>query len=260
MPKKRPSDNMELSPDLPQEEEFAMGNTTGHSHYNFWFFPKNWRQIYKKFIAFEGVPKSVETEWKEGYQTLMKKALLSSKGKRFISKNPPNTGRIKQILDMFPNAKFIFIYRDPIKTFVSTNPFVKKTIELPKLQDISNQEIKENIYWQYKQLMHSYLDNKSLIPSKNLIEIKFEEFEKNPVEKLGEIYNQLEIEGFDAIKPTFDKYIESKKTYKKNDYKIPLETKLETYKHWEFAFKEWKYDYPELSNKIKKTEFETLLA
>ena len=40
MPNKRPTDNMELSPDLPQEEEFALSNMMPYTYYNFWFFPK----------------------------------------------------------------------------------------------------------------------------------------------------------------------------------------------------------------------------
>ena len=245
MPKKRPSDDMDLSPDLPQEEEFAMGNSTSHSYYNFWFFPKNWRKIYKKYIDFEGASKSLIQEWKEGYSTLIKKALISSNTDRFISKNPPNTGRIKLILEMFPNAKFVFIYRDPIKTYVSTSSFIKKTMVLPKLQDISNEEIKENIHWQYDQLMNSYIKNKSLIPEQNLIEIKFEEFEKQPLDHIYQIYEQLEIPGFPKVEKTFRDYIDAQNSYKKNDYMIPDSIKTEVGKKWKFAFLEWDYDLPE---------------
>lgn len=40
MPDKRPTDNMELAPDLPQEEEFALSNMMPYSYYDFWFFPQ----------------------------------------------------------------------------------------------------------------------------------------------------------------------------------------------------------------------------
>ena len=38
MPDKRPTDNMELAVDLPQEEEFALANMMPYTYYNFWFF------------------------------------------------------------------------------------------------------------------------------------------------------------------------------------------------------------------------------
>ena len=44
MPDKRPTDNMELAPDLPQEEEFALSNMMPYSFYDFWFFPKRWQE------------------------------------------------------------------------------------------------------------------------------------------------------------------------------------------------------------------------
>ena len=37
MPDKRPTDNMELAVDLPQEEEFALANMMPYTYYNFWF-------------------------------------------------------------------------------------------------------------------------------------------------------------------------------------------------------------------------------
>lgn len=41
MPDKRPTDNMELRPDLPQEEEFALSNMMPYTYYNFWFSPND---------------------------------------------------------------------------------------------------------------------------------------------------------------------------------------------------------------------------
>lgn len=35
MPDKRPTDNMELAVDLPQEEEFALANMMPYTYYNF---------------------------------------------------------------------------------------------------------------------------------------------------------------------------------------------------------------------------------
>ena len=40
MPDKRPTDNMELAVDLPQEEEFALANMMPYTYYNFWFLPR----------------------------------------------------------------------------------------------------------------------------------------------------------------------------------------------------------------------------
>ena len=99
---------MELKVDLPQEEEFALSNMIPYSFYNFWFFPKYWQEYSKKYLLFEDItPKELEA-FKSVFERLIKVSLWNTKGSRFLSKNPPHTGRIPQLLEMFPNAKFIY--------------------------------------------------------------------------------------------------------------------------------------------------------
>lgn len=55
MPDKRPTDNMELAPDLPQEEEFALSNMMPYSYYDFWYFPKRMMEYCDRFLTFEKI-------------------------------------------------------------------------------------------------------------------------------------------------------------------------------------------------------------
>ena len=52
MPDKRPTDNMELAVDLPQEEEFALANMMPYTYYNFWFLPKYQQEYADKYLLF----------------------------------------------------------------------------------------------------------------------------------------------------------------------------------------------------------------
>ena len=67
MPNKRPTDNMELSPDLPQEEEFALSNMMPYTYYNFWFFPKRWAEYCDKYLTFEKISEEERQIFKETY-------------------------------------------------------------------------------------------------------------------------------------------------------------------------------------------------
>ena len=51
MPDKRPTDNMELAVDLPQEEEFALANMMPYTYYNFWFLPEYQQEYADKIPA-----------------------------------------------------------------------------------------------------------------------------------------------------------------------------------------------------------------
>ena len=55
MPDKRPTDNMELKVDLPQEEEFALSNMMPYTYYNFWFFPKRWMENCDRYLLFNDI-------------------------------------------------------------------------------------------------------------------------------------------------------------------------------------------------------------
>jgi hypothetical protein len=46
MPGKRPSDNVKLAVDFPQEEEFALGGANPHSYYRCLYFPNHYKRHY----------------------------------------------------------------------------------------------------------------------------------------------------------------------------------------------------------------------
>ena len=242
MPDKRPTDNMELKVDLPQEEEFALSNMIPYSFYNFWFFPKYWQEYSKKYLLFEDItPKELEA-FKSVFERLIKVSLWNTKGSRFLSKNPPHTGRIPQLLEMFPNAKFIYLMRNPYTVFESTRSFFTNTIQPLKLEDFSNQEIQDNIVKTYRDLYFKYEKDKNLIPKGNLIEVNFEDFEKNALEMTKNIYESLSIPGFENARPAIEAYLDTKKGYKKNQYKYEEETVRIVENNWDFALKDWGYE------------------
>ena len=117
MPDKRPTDNMELNVDLPQEEEFALSNMFPYSYYNFWFLPQNMLEYCDKYLTMEKATAEEKQLFKTTFLKLIKISLWNTKGEQFLSKNPPHTGHIRQILEMFPNAKFIYLVRNPYTVF-----------------------------------------------------------------------------------------------------------------------------------------------
>lgn len=245
MPEKRAADGVELGADYPQEEEFAIGNTNPCSFYHFWFFPRDMKSFCDNYILQEGMTEKQKDKWKKDYLTLVKKAMINTNGTRFISKNPPHTGRIDLLLEMFPNARFIHIYRNPVTVFRSTVNFFTKTIVPLEFQHISRTEMEERILYVYQKMMQRYEELKKLIPEGQLIEIKYEEFEKDPYKHVEEIYNVLNIDGFEAAKDKFGTYIDSQKKFKTNKHTITPETLQKVMDHWGFAMRRYGYEQPE---------------
>lgn len=242
MPDKRPTDNMELNVDLPQEEEFALSNMFPYSYYNFWFLPQNMLEYCDKYLTMEKATAEEKQLFKTTFLKLIKISLWNTKGEQFLSKNPPHTGHIRQILEMFPHAKFIYLVRNPYTVFESTRSFFCNTIQPLKLQHISDEELENNILEVYKRLYRRYEQDKQLIPAGNLIEIKFEDYEKDALAITEKIYKTLSLPGFENAKADIARYLDKKKGYKKNAYKYEDRTIELVEKNWDFALKQWGYE------------------
>jgi len=244
IPEKRPSDNVKLNVDFPQEDEFAFSNSNHNSYYNFFYFPNNYKSFYEKAIHHTGLTEREKARWFKSYDNLLKKASINTKGNRLVVKNPVNTARIKQLLKLYPDAKFLYIYRNPITVFISTRHFFKKLFPTLILHEIDDETIETMIFDVYKWLMDDYLTQKNMIPKKNLIELRYEDFEKDPVEESKNIYNNLLNEDFDSVKSHFSSYFSSIKGYKKNRYEIEQSTIEKIKTHLGKFMDIYNYDIP----------------
>lgn len=241
MPDKRPVDNMVLAVDKPQEEEFALANIMPFNFYNFWFFPRDTMEYCDRYLLFENISVDELNVFEKEFVRLIKTSLFNTGGKQFLSKNPPHTGRIPQLLKMFPNAKFIYIMRNPYTVFESTRNFFTKIIKSLKFQDITTEEIETNILEIYRKLFLKYEKDKVLIPEGNLVELKFEDFENEPFNQTRMLYERLNFSDFSKAESSIRSYIDSMKSYRKNRYEYAPETITKVNKHWHFALEKWGY-------------------
>ncbi len=241
LPTKRAMDNIEMSVDYPEEEEHAIGNMSNYGFYNCWYVPKNMKKIFNKSVLFEQVSETEKTKWKELYINILKKAVFNMNGKRLLLKNPANTARIKILLELFPEAKFIHIYRNPFLVYASTKNMYIKTQKLHALQDIKDEEIDENIFFFYQKIMQKFFEDKELIPKNNLVEIKYENFVIDPISEIKRVYKELNIPHFEQAEENLKFYIASQVNYKTNQYALDNKTLEKVEQHCKFTIEKWNY-------------------
>jgi hypothetical protein len=97
----------------------------------------------------------------------------------------------------------------------------------------------------YNRLMNDYLEQKSLIPAKNLMELRFEEFEQNPVKEMERIYRDLLEEDFSSVKSYFAEYFKTQKGHRKNKYVVDAAEINAIMEHWGKYIEMYQYDLPE---------------
>lgn len=209
LPPERPVDRVKFDFDLPQEEEIALGNLQSLSFYKFMYFPDDFDRFLQRDLLLQDITPVEFKIWKESYIRLIKTAMINTGGKRFISKNPPNGFRIRILLEMFPDARFINIFRDPEIVLDSFHRFIPLVIRGIGLQRYDPEEMEQNLTFLFNLYQKKYMENKKLIPRENLAEIDYTDIISSKKETIKNIYEDLRLPGFDNAVPPIDKYLSS---------------------------------------------------
>lgn len=223
-PARRPFDHVRMGMDLPQEEEIALANLQKISFYNFLIFPKDFERFYFKELYFHGISEELKNKWAREYGGLIRKAMLNTGGDRLISKSPSNMVRIPLLLEMFPDARFIFLYRDPYTTVESFYRFFHEVIPVMQLQDSGNIVSRERMARIYADMVRQYQADKAEIPQGNLVELRFEQFSVNIRGELEEVCFRLGIPGFEEALPLVEKNLAEMADHRQSGYDIHAET------------------------------------
>lgn len=248
MPKTRPMDNVAVALDGPQEEEMAMMNATHHAPLHVTSFPRAAPGLYDRYVTDLGRDVEATQGWKKAYMEVLQKATILSGGKRLVLKTPPNTGRVGVLLDMFPDARFVNIVRNPYPVYQSMRNMYRKTLPGAVLQEIDWDEIDAWIIHAYRVQMQKYLDQREMIPEGHLIEIRYEDLDEKPMETLGEIYRVLELGDFQDQEDRLKSYIDSLGHYEKNSFEFPRDVIETVNANWGFAFDAFGYEREEESH------------
>jgi hypothetical protein len=249
MPSTRPQDNTSIDMNKPAEEEQPFCTISTRTGMHSWHFPKN-STYFKKYNLFEGITPKEKKLWQRDYLHCLRNIAVFNNEKRLVLKNPHNTSRVKELLELFPNAKFIFIHRDPIDVFLSTRHLYKKMVSTQYLQPASQEEVDAMIFDYYKKIVRKYLNERHLIPEGNLIELSYHQLKEQPEQEVEKIYRELGLPNYTQAKPHITRYLQSTKKYKANSYK-PIDENLRRKIYKEMYFEELDelfIDYSDLAN------------
>src|SRR5579863_2317621 len=207
-------DNVAMNPHVPWEEEFALAQLTGMSPYLTWVFPRR-ADHYDRHLTFRDSSAADVDRWKAAFVKLLKK--LAWKHQRpLVLKSPAHTARIRLILELFPDARFVHIHRDPYCVYQSTLRLHQKCIENYSLQPCDQKILHRRVIRQYGEMFDAFFEDKHLIPEGHFCELSFAELETDPMGALGTIYERLDLPDFGNVAAALESYIETLASYQKN--------------------------------------------
>jgi len=240
LPSKRLMDNMELSFTSPQEDEFAPCLMTLHSLYVGISFARR-EDHYARYLTFKDVDPSELDAWKAAFFWFLKK--LTYKYRRpLLLKSPPHTARIRLLLEMFPEARFVHIHRHPYRVFQSFRHYFDTAMWHTYLQRPDLDGVDERIIRRYKALYDAFFEDRNLIPSGRFHEVCFEDLERDPVGELRRIYERLHLPAFSRFQPKLQRYVGALAGYQKNRFaELQPEEKKKLAKAWARSFDTWGY-------------------
>ena len=241
LPTHRPMDNMVWPIDSPQEEEVALGKTTAYSFYSQFMFPRWARSFFDRYVMLRGVPDRVVAEVKARYLRVLRIATIHARGRRLVLKNPVNTARIRLLLELFPDAKFVHIHRSPYEVYASTRNLHRSITRFTTLQSLDGSIVADTVYALYEEMMRQFFTDRTLIPRGNLAEVRFDDLERDPLGEMSRLYQELSLPGFAEAEPFLRQYVSSQTGYRKNRFTLSPVEREQIARQWMFAFAELGY-------------------
>jgi hypothetical protein len=241
MPSRRPMDNMPAGWDRPQEDEFALCLLGQPSPYARIAFP-NTLPADDGSLDLRDVPAWAIQGWKSAFLRFIRQVTLVNRGRRLILKSPPHTCRIKTLLELFPDARFVHIVRDPYVVYASTlnlwrSLFRAHGLQRPTFAGLSGEVLETFVH------MHKRLDEaRESIPAGRFHEVRYEDLLRDPLERIETIYRDLELGKFEPAREYVEAYLNGVRTYETNRYDLsPAECEAVT-QRWRPIIR--RYGYP----------------
>jgi hypothetical protein len=234
---KREQDNVPSGPLTPAEDSFAVAALTIRSTHIGTVFPSNAAR-FERYLRFEGEPERHVDEWRNALGSFLRRLTVKYPGRTLVLKSPDHTARIKLLLDLFPDARFVHIHRNPFEVFQSA----AHTGQVFGLVSQEWQAQIDNILAKYVEVQEAFFRERDLIPPDRFCEIAYDDLTADPIGRMRAIYDALRLPDFAEAEPAMRDYLASVSGYARNDYAAldPVVVERIT-KAWRPYFEAWGY-------------------
>ena len=176
--------------------------------------------FWQTFLDYAG--KNISENRKDKIKTVIYKKLEIQDKPRFVNKSLYLNTRLTDLKEIFPDAKFINVVRDPRAVISSAIVRYKKEgyfdfgASLKIQSELSNEDLIQQLSLAYREIFDSINEFSYQEMNKNLMTVKYEEFCLNPKEVIFKILQFCELEIPTSIEEIIPKIREVSKKWEKN--------------------------------------------
>jgi omega-hydroxy-beta-dihydromenaquinone-9 sulfotransferase len=240
LPARRIMDNMPVGWERPQEDEFALALLGQPSPYLRIAFP-NRRRLDRDALDLDGLAPRVRAAWKRAFVRFVQMVTVRDP-RRLILKSPPHTCRIPTLLELFPDARFVHIVRDPFAIYSSTVNLWKKLYRSQAMQTPTFEGLEEDVFETFLHF-HRRLDaTRHLVPAGRFHELRYEDLTKDTPGELHRLYAALELGDFESLQPHLERYLAETSRYEKNRWELSDAERTEILRRWGEVIRKYGYD------------------
>ena len=237
--KHRAMDNMGLSLHHPQEDEFVWCMQGQPSPYLTLAFPNRPPQ-HERYLDLEQLTSRELEAWKRTLFRFVQQVYFRRR-RTVILKSPTHSFRIKVLLDIFPQAKFIHIVRDPYVVYPSTIHLLKALSRVHGLQRPTFERLDENVLSTYLDLYRKLDEGRKFVDPSRFYELRYEDLIADPEGQLRRLYEHLGLGGFEQYRPRLRRYLADHADYETNTYELTAEQRAIVTERWGEVIHRYRY-------------------
>lgn len=242
LPARRPMDNMAVGWEYPQEDEWALCNMGLRSPYLTILFPNQPPQD-SAYMDLRDVPGEDRERWKQKLLWFLK-CLTVREPKRIVLKTPIHTCRVRTLLELLPDARFVHIVRDPFVVYPSTIHTWQRMYRYHGLQVPRFAGLEEYVLDTFCRMYQAFDEDVSLIPPGHFCEVRYEDLVGDPVTEMRRVYDQIGLDGFEAVHAKLEEYAARSAAYRPNRYQLTPQERDTIATRWRSYIVKYGYAFP----------------
>lgn len=239
LPAKRPNDDMAVSFQHPQEDEFALVAMGAPSPMLRLAFPND-APVHMEFLDMEGTDAKDLSRWQDAMRQFIRTQTYL-KGKPLVLKSPPHTGRIRVLAEMFPGAKFIHLVRDPYSLYASTRRLWYALEQVQGFQFPKFKQLDEYVFSAFDRMYRGFEEQRPSIPESQICEVRYEDLARDPLREVQRVYDELKLGDFEHVRDKIAASVSDRKSYRTTRHETDETLKAQIRERWSDYFERYGY-------------------